>query len=134
MRLLTLNARAGEFPYHGSPAGLTKSHICEETHLRWYGRILLAAMLLVYPVGYVFPCPAWSETTPIAIPEDGTDQAPPIQIAEEIATAPFYKRWWFWTAVVAAVAGGVAIAASGGGGGDSPAPTGSVTVTGPAPP
>jgi hypothetical protein len=99
-------------------------------------RVLAVGLALVFGCEWSQPILALAQANATAdstvVP--GKGELPPIQEAETIEVRkPFYKRWWFWT-IVAAVVGGAAFAvAESGGGGESTPPSGTVTVTGPAP-
>lgn len=59
---------------------------------------------------------------------------PPMQQAETVHEhKPYYKKWWVWTIIGVVVAGAAAGTALAMGGGNDSGPTGSVTITGPAP-
>lgn len=105
----------------------------------WMRALCPLALILALVLGLELTLPVGGSAQPTQNPasmpvaSQGTQELPPMQEAEIIQERkPYYKKWWFWGLVGAAVAGvaaGVAVATSG----SEPAPTGTITITGPPP-
>ncbi len=101
-------------------------------------RAITLLLTLVLSVELVMPIASFAQqiSNP-ASTGDGSlmnQELPPMQQAETVHEhKPYYKKWWVWTIAGVVVAGAAAGAALAMGGGNDSAPTGSVTITGPAP-